>query len=196
MSLREIFPLAYKDTIKWNMVARDKSPSIEEQEDIVAEEFAELEEALEEDDLKETLDALADIFFTAAYLEELDNSHHYVDKAVAVLVAAIKAFGHVAIEATIQEVVESNLTKFVSINKAPYAKDADARLSLIDSELDRLSLKHGLRMTCQQRGDYLIFIDDNNKIRKPFCYVAPNIAIVIDKFIFNEDPLNKFKESK
>lgn len=183
LNFKTLFPDSFRRVVEWNTVARATPPTIEEQEKIVLEEIKELSTAVDEEDLKEVVDALADIFFTAAYLEELSPDNPLVDKSLTTLLSGINCLGHAVVTDAILEVVESNYTKFVNIKKAPYVINQDSVTTMVKTEEKVLSVRYGLEVIGYLIGDYVVFRDENNKVKKPFTYIPPDIESVIERHL-------------
>lgn len=81
--------------------------------------------------------------------------------------------------------LDSNESKFVDISwgKYLYAHELE---DLLEKEKARLELQHGLGIHYVIRNGYAIFLDKNNKIRKPFCFVEPDIADIVDRYFGKE----------
>ncbi|QDP59482.1 MAG: hypothetical protein GOVbin4162_56 [Prokaryotic dsDNA virus sp.] len=175
-----LFPDSSRQVVEWNQIARSAPPSIEDQEKIVKEEIKELHQAIEDEDILEVLDAFADIFFTAAYLEHLDPDNNLCQKAVSLVNSGIRSLGHAVITEAIMEVIESNYTKFVNINRAPYKHDESSLYQMIATEEERIGRECGMDVRGVVLGDYLVFLDENNKVKKPFTYLEPKLEPILE----------------
>lgn len=187
--LEELFPDSYAQAIQWNEIARESPLSVEEQEAIVEEEIKETFKAIDEEDFIEALDGVADVFFTAAYLKHLDPTNFLVTIAETIVDKATHVIGHSTICACIQEVVDSNFTKFVYVAKEPYKSRFDSLEGLIRSEEERLTQEHNSPIKGYKIGSYVVFHNKNNKVMKPFCYVRPDLESVVENFPYNKKTL-------
>ena len=184
-SLKMLFPESYKRVVKWNEIARNTPPSQEDQETLVLEEMKELSEAVEEGDIVGAVDGVCDIFVTGAYLEEIAPDSDVAKKALATVLAGINVLGHIFVADALLEVLDSNDSKFVDISARIYEDSAKVE-NLISSEIDRLSLGTGLDIRAEVKHDKVVFLDQNNKIRKPFCYRKPHLEGIVDKYLSNK----------
>lgn len=174
-----IAPQSYKDVIEWNEIARPTPPTLEEQGDIVCEEINELKDAKY---IGDVLDAYADIFFTAAYLLHLleGKSNDLMTHAEEELTKAVRDVGHIILVDCIHEVVRSNYTKFVDIGHGVYKSNNKAVEALVSSEIERLEKQTGHSIYSRRVGDYIVFLNENNKVMKPYCYTPPNFDSVLN----------------
>jgi hypothetical protein len=181
--------------IEWNLIARDEHPTIQQQVMIVQEELEEYNKAIAEGDLKEELDAVADIFFTAAYLDYLDPSNRLVGHAIRVLTVAIANYGLPLVKDIIQEVIESNYTKFLLIGEDPeeypcwvpeeVRNDIEDFLGIEGVTFKSRKLSEGSKnyfSSENSSGHVYVFYNKNNKVMKPrWNYKPPNIEGIMFK---------------
>lgn len=171
-SLQELEDL----TVLWNKIARSEPPSEEQQQAIVEEELKELKQAIQEVDFVEELDAIADIFFTGVYLFHVYPDNVVCKEVERVLNEAIDCYGGALIVECIEEVVKSNYTKFLStedlVELAPEIKEEKEYI---------LSQGKAQRVVTNTKEDYVVFLNENNKVMKPSFYTPPNIKSIIDK---------------
>ena len=186
MELKTLFPDSYQRVLAWNAVARETPPTIQQQEEYTAEEIKEFIVAEQENDIVEMLDAVADIFVTGAYLEHLDPENQYTKASQIIVESAAQVLGHSLVTECILSVLDSNDSKFVNVSHSVY-QDSKRLEALLESEKARLELQHNLHIHYVIRNGKAVFLDENNKIRKPFCFVNPHIADIVDRYFGKEE---------
>lgn len=182
LELKTLFPDSYQRVLRWNEIARNEPPTIEQQIEYTKEEIREFAVAEKEGDIVEMLDAVADIFVTGAYLEHLDPENEYTKAAQLIVETSAEVMGHALVTECILNVLDSNESKFVDVSQY----DSNQLEFLLEVEKARLELQHGLGIHYVIRNGYAIFLDENNKIRKPSCFVDPDIADIVDRYFGEE----------
>ena len=183
MELKPLFPDSYQRVLRWNEIARNEPPTIKQQIGYTKEEIREFAVAEQENDIVEMLDAVADIFVTGAYLEHLDPENEYTKAAQLIVETSAEVMGHTLVTECILNVLDSNDSKFVDVSQY----DANQLEFVLDVEKAILELQHGLGIHYIIRNGYAIFLDENNKIRKPSCFVEPDIADIVDRYFGKEE---------
>lgn len=183
LKLKELAPECFNRVVAWNETARSTPPTQEQQEEYCNEEADETLKAIQENDLVEILDGVADMFVTGAYLEHLYPDSELLEDIQKSFEWACKTIGHDAALEVLMEVLDSNDSKFVDVSAKMYQDDPKKLETLITSEIERIKKQYGCKeVVCTQRNGKLVFTDENNKIRKPFTFVEPDISSVIRKY--------------
>lgn len=161
-----------QEVIKWNEVARKNPPSEIEQEHIVRSEIQELMDAIKAQDFVEELDAIADIFFTGAYMDYLYPDNPVNKEVERVMAEAADCYGIPIVIETIEEVIRSNYSKFTPFYKG------------LDPNKERLWIenKTGDFIRVYASKDLYVYLDERNKVRKPSHYEEPDIKAIVDKY--------------
>lgn len=163
-----------QDVIEWNNICR-KEPICETlQQLIVEEELKEYGKAVEEQDFVEIFDAIADIYFTGAYMEHLYPNNVTVNLYKAVVEQAIEDYGYDLVAEVIEEVIRSNYTKFTPYDNAGNTDPNKEREYIEDKTNDfiRVYVNKG----------YFVYLNERNKVMKPSHYVAPDIKSILNKY--------------
>lgn len=157
--------------IDWNNICR-KEPICETlQQLIVEEELKEYDKAVEEQDFVEELDAVADIFFTASYMEAINPKNEVMYHAENIMFDAIQAYGIDLITEVVEEVIKSNYSKFTPYGSADPKKEREY-IEDKTNDFIRIYANKG----------YFVYLNERNKVQKPSHYVAPDIKRILNKY--------------
>lgn len=170
----------FESVLQFNQIARDSPPSVKEQEDYTKEELREYTEAVKDKNLIEELDAIADIFVTGSYLDILEEENGLALTATIIIDIAIQQHGFPLIEAVINEVCKSNMSKFVDVDEV---EEVDWYIAMSVEHIHKhTNYKgvHGEVRMVNKDLNVIVFKDSNNKIMKPSTYFKPNIKGVLE----------------
>lgn len=171
MTFKELFPKQYDRVVAWNNTARTYPPSYAQQKVIT---LSEVNELLSAETTALKLDGYADVFVTASYLESIDNYSGVVEKCLNLVKQGFEEYSKEVIKECIDEVLDSNDTKFWNIS----GSDAGT----IVGESVRLKEETGLDITIRTTKDKIVFLDSNNKVRKATGYRDPDLDKIIIKY--------------
>lgn len=183
--LKDLAPELAKRVVLWNETARAEPPTIEQQAKIVD---SELNEYLTAPNVLKLFDGVADAWFTGVYHEHLfPDDVDRLNDVDEVVSEGLQLINHEGVIHLLTEVVDNNFTKFIDVKNVM----ADA---IIKASVDELA-EQGVKVTPTTRGEYIVLLDENNKVRKPFTYVGPNILNSITQALGLEKSTKLFNQT-